>query len=134
MTNSEAQFKQAVKRLYQLTVYSRWLFVGICWLILAPMGIWGLRDEFILWREYFTWAALRYGLAYNILPSFCLAFCVGITTAVLVWQSSHIIWGIPKGERKRLEKQVRKIRQKGPSHPLWKWTFGTSHHFNANGN
>lgn len=114
-------FEEQLQRLHQLTVYSRWLFVGFCWLVIAPLGIWGLREEFELWREYFTWAAVRYAIAYNRLSAVAIAFCIGITTSVLVWQSRNILFGMPDAERQRLENQLRRIHAAGPRHPLWKW-------------
>lgn len=121
LTNSNSRFQQQVQRLHQLTVYSRWLFVVVCWLSLGSFGIWGLRDEFRLWREHLTWAAVRYGLAYNMIPATCLFFCVGVTGAVLTWQSRNILRGLSPQERRSLEKQVKRIQAIGPRHPLWKW-------------
>jgi hypothetical protein len=112
-----------VKRLHQLMVYGRWLFVSLLWVTLAPFSFWGWRYELSLLREHFTWAAMRYGIIFNPVPAFCLGFCVGTTTAVLVWQSRNILLGIPRREQHRLEQQVRRIGQQGASHPLWKWIF-----------
>ena len=121
MTNYQPNFRKQVQRLYNLTIYGRWLFVFVCWISLGSASIWGLQAEITLWREHFTWAALRYALIYNRLPAICLAFCIGITIAVLVRQSSNMLLGIPIKERNRLEEQVKKINALGPSHPLWKW-------------
>jgi hypothetical protein len=128
MTDSDPKLQQQVQRLYQLQVYGRWLFVGVCWLSLAPFGVWGLRQEIGLWQEYFTWTAVRYGLAYHFLPAFCLFFCLGVTAAVLVWQSKHWLWGISPREKWRLEQQIRKIQTSGSRHPLWKWVIAPLHH------
>ncbi len=114
-------FKAQVKRLHQLTVYGRWLLVGILWLTLAPLSLWGWQYELSLMRSHFTWAALRYAIVYNRIPALGLAFCIGMTVAVLVWQSRNVIFGLPPQEQHRLEQQVRRIYQQGPSHPLWKW-------------
>jgi hypothetical protein len=121
MTPSSEEYREKIEKLHQITVYGRWSIVLLCWLTFGVYGIWGLREKIILLREYFTWAAVRYGLSYNLLPSFCLAFCVGMTASVLVWQSRNIIWGLPARERYRLQQQVKKIMAKGPAHPLWKW-------------
>lgn len=121
---NESTLQADVKRLYQLIVYARWLFVGFLWLTLAPVSLWGLRREIELWSEHLTWAAVRYGLLYNEFnrwPSFGLALCFAITMAVLVWQSRNHFFGLPQQEQKRLEQQARRIRQQGSSHPLWKW-------------
>lgn len=118
---SDPNLDKQVEKLHQVRVWGRWLFVVGCWLTLGVFGIWGLRAEIALWQQYFTWTAVRYAIAYNRIPAFSLAFCIGITTAVLIWQSQNILRGISPPERYRLEKQVRKIRASGPSHPLWKW-------------
>jgi hypothetical protein len=115
---------RAIKRLHQLKVYKRWLFVLFCWLTFAPFALWKLRGEISLWQEHFTWAAVRYGLADNLLPSFCLFFSIGITVAVLVWQSQNILQGLSDREKQSLVRQVKKIQASGPRHPLWKWLFG----------
>jgi hypothetical protein len=114
-------FKAQIQRLHQLTIYGRWLVVGILWISLAPLSLWGWRYELSLLRSHFTWAALRYSIFYNTLPAIGLSFCIGMTAAVLVWQSRNILIGIPPQEQRRLEQQVRRICQQGPSHPLWKW-------------
>jgi hypothetical protein len=110
-----------VQRLYQLNVYARWLVVSALWLTVAPWSLWTLRREIGLWLEYFTWSVVRYGLAYHRLAAVGLGLCLGVTTAVLVWQSSNILWGLPPEQQRRLERQVRHIRDQGASHPLWKW-------------
>lgn len=113
-------FQAEVQRLHELTVYGRWLVVGLLWLSVAPLSLWGLRREIALCLENFTWAAVRYGLLYNRLPAIGLGLCMGMTLAVLVWQSRNILLGLPRKEQLRLEQQVRRIRQQGPSHPLWR--------------
>lgn len=119
--NSDLSFAQEVQRLHQLQVYGRWFFVSFLWLTVAPVCLWNLRAEIVLWRQYFTWVAVRYGLFYHPLATLGLAFCIGVTTAVLVWQSRNVLLGLPQQEKQRLEKQVFRIRQQGPSHPLWRW-------------
>lgn len=121
MKKLNSEFEQQVEKLHKLTLIGRWLLVVLCWLTLGVWGIWGLRREISLWLAHFTWSAVRLGLVYNLLPAFCLIFCVAMTTAILVWQSRNILFGMPAQERKRLEQQVRKIRTRGYKHPLWKW-------------
>lgn len=121
IANLDPSFVSQVQRLHQLTVYGRWLFVGLLWLSIGSLSLWGLRSEIALWQQYFTWVAVRYGLYYNPLPTFGLAICIGMTASVLVWQSRNILLGVPPQEQRRLEQQVCRIRQQGPSHPLWKW-------------
>lgn len=114
-------FKQQVQKLYQLITYGRWLLVGLLWLSIGSLSLWGLRSEIALWQQYFTWVALQYGLYYNPLPTFGLAVCIGMTISVIVWQSRNMLLGLPADEQRRLEQQVHKIRQQGATHPLWKW-------------
>ncbi|MCX7593949.1 MAG: hypothetical protein N2235_09335 [Fischerella sp.] len=119
--HSEVSFDEQVQRLHRLTVYGRWLFVACLWLTIAPISIWDLREEFALWQQYFTWVAVRYGLFYHPFATLGLGFCIGMTVAVLVWQSRNILFGLPPQYKKCLEKKVFQIRQQGPNHPLWKW-------------
>lgn len=119
--NSDAYFIQQVEKLHQLTVYARWLFAVCLWLLIAPVCLWDLRAEISLWQQYFTWSAVRYGLFFHPFATLGLAFCIGMTVSVLVWQSRNILLGLPQPEKQRLETQVYRIRQQGPSHPLWKW-------------
>jgi hypothetical protein len=114
-------FKRQVQKLHQLIVYSRWLLVGLLWLSIGSLSLWSLRSEIALWLQYFTWVAVRYGLYYNPLPTFGLAFCIWMTISVLVWQSRNMLLGLPLKEKHRLEQQVHRIRQQGASHPLWRW-------------
>jgi len=116
----DPSFSQQVERLHKLTVYGRWLFVAILWATIGALSIWGFRSEIALLQQNFTWVGVKYGLAYNRLPTLGLGLSVGMTLAVLVWQSRNILLGMPKEERRRLELQVFRIRQQGESHPLWK--------------
>lgn len=114
-------FHAKVARLYQLTVYSRWLLVGLMWTTVGALSVWGWRYELSLLSSYFTWAALRYGIIFNPSPAIGLTICIAMTASVIVWQSRNILLGIPRQEQKRLEQQVHRICQQGISHPLWKW-------------
>lgn len=116
-----SDFVRQVQRLHRLTVYFRWLFVIILWLLIVPVALWDLRGEIDLWQQYFTWTAVRYALYYHPFATLGLSLCVGMMAAVLVWQSRNIIWGLSPEEKKRLENQVWQIRKQGSSHPLWKW-------------
>lgn len=118
--NLDPSFAQEVERLHRISVYGRWLVVGLLWLTLGSLSLWNLRSQISLIFEYFTWAAVRYGILYNHFPALGLAFCIGMTIAVLVWQTRNIIWGKPQREQHRLEQQVLWIHKQGPSHPLWK--------------
>lgn len=121
MTELDPNLNRQIKKLHRITVYMRWLTVVLCWLTLGTFGLWSLRNEISLWFDYFTWSAVRYAIHFNPLPSLCLAFCIGITLSVLVWQSRNIIWGLPAQEKYRLQQKVKLILAAGSSHPLWKF-------------
>lgn len=121
MSKSNFDLAPRVKKYYQLTIYFRWLVVILLWLTFGAYGIWGLRGEIALWQSYFTWSALRYGLAFNLLPTMCLGLCIGMTLSVLMWQSSHILWGFSDREKYQLQQKVDKILARGSSHPFWQW-------------
>ncbi|GAB4529011.1 MAG: hypothetical protein Tsb0014_10670 [Pleurocapsa sp.] len=116
-----SKLNRQIKRLYQLTVYARWLFILISWLTIGAYAIYSLREEIARLFNYFTWSAVYYSLHFNFVPTICLAFCIGLTTSVLVWQSRNILWGLPTKEKQKLEQQVKKIMASGNKHPLWKW-------------
>jgi hypothetical protein len=124
--HSDPSVAQQVNKLYQLTIYFRWLVVSCIWLTVGIVCLYNLRSEIALWEQYFTWVSVRYAIFYHPLSSLGLGFCIGMTAAVLVWQSRNILLGLPQKERQRLEKQVYRIRQQGQTHPLWKWVCGHS--------
>ncbi|NES96581.1 MAG: hypothetical protein F6K32_15370 [Desertifilum sp. SIO1I2] len=114
-------FQTQVQRLHELIVWCRWLVVGGLWLSIGLLSLWELRAEIALLRAGFTWAAVRYGLYDHPLPALGLSLCVGMTTAVLVWQSRNILQGRSPHYQRQLERSVCRIRQQGSTHPLWKW-------------
>jgi hypothetical protein len=110
----DSTLQQQIQRLYQFILYMRWLKVGFLWLTVAPLSLWGMRHEFPLWFDYFTWTAVRYSLIYNPLSALGLGFCVGLTLSTLIWQSSNALFGISPSYLRYLEKRVLKIRQRRP--------------------
>lgn len=110
-----------MKRLHHMTVWSRWLVVIFLWFTIGVWSLWGLRSALSLWLEYFTWAAVKYGLAYHRWSTLGLGICVGATLAVLMWQSRNILLGLPAREQDRLAQRVLWIRSQGRTHPLWHW-------------
>jgi hypothetical protein len=112
-----------MQRLHQLTVFSRWVLIVLSWAITLPIVFWQLREEIALIRSHFTMAAVRYALVFNPGYAIALSWCLGITTAVLLWQSSNILFGFSERYRQELEKRVRRIRRKGKSHLLWRWVM-----------
>lgn len=124
MKETNPDLMKQIENLYRVSLAARWFLVIFSWLTLGSLGIWGLRGEIPLWLDHFTWTALRYGIAYNRMASLAIAFCVGLTAAVLIRQSLNILrGGISPEEKLTLEKQVKKILKKGPRHPLWKWVI-----------
>jgi hypothetical protein len=122
MKNIDHKLEKQVSKLHQLSIYTRYLFVLLCWFVLVPYALWEMRETISLCQEYCTWAAIRIGLEFNPFASLALIFTIAITTAVLVWQSRNILsGGISPKERYFLEQKVHKIRAMGPKHPLWKW-------------
>ena len=119
----DSDLVKPIHKLYQLKLYGRWLFVILVWLLLGSWSLWQFRQDFALIQDHFTWVAIRYGLAFQLLPTFGLFFCIGLTGSTLVWQSSHLIWGISPKEMLRLEVEVKRIQAEGPRHPFWKWIF-----------
>lgn len=121
MIEIDPKLDRQIKKLHRLTVCFRWFTVVLCWLTLGIFGIRSLLPQINLWLDYFTWSAVRYTIHFNPLPSLSLAFCIGMTISVLVWQSRNIIWGLSPQEKYRLEQKVHKIIAKGSSHPLWRF-------------
>ena len=113
--------ERQVQRLVEVQTYLRWIFDGFLWLTIGTASIWALRSDIELWIAAFTWAAVRITLAYNRLPMMGLGICVAMTLATLVWQSSIILWGVNQREKRSLVDQVKRIKEKGKSHPLWHW-------------
>lgn len=85
-----------------------WLSVLGLWVTVGAASLWGLRRTWSQLSDYFTWAALRYGLGFNRLPALGLGLCVGLTVALLVKESRFLLYGLSKKERGDLEKALAK--------------------------
>jgi hypothetical protein len=109
-----------IQRLHRLTIYGRWLFVLALWLTIGAFSIWQLRFRIQLLMDYFTWATVKYGLAYHRISAMGLFVCLGVTVSVFVWQARNALFGLPSIERLRLQQKVLRIRQQGNTHPLWR--------------
>jgi hypothetical protein len=116
----DPRFHQEIINLYRVSVYARWCSIGGLWLTVGAYSLWNLRYPIELLLEHFTWAALKYGLAFDFSAAIGLFICIGTTAGVLVGQTSHMFWGLSDVELRRLGKGVAKIRQQGKTHPLWK--------------
>lgn len=108
-----------LKRLRAIMLRRWWWVNALLWLTVAPLSLWSLRPEIAQLREYFTWATVRLGLAYNRPAAIGLGLCVGLTVALLVAESRYILWGMTQAEQQRLERLRDRIAAQGPSHPLW---------------
>lgn len=98
-----------------------WQSVVGLWLTVGLASLWALRHEIPTLQQYFTWTAVRYAFVYNRLAALGLGLCVGLTVALLVGESRHILFGLSQEERRRLERLRAKIQHQGPSHPLWRY-------------
>jgi hypothetical protein len=121
LARQDAQFEQQLQRLYRVSVWLRWAIAAALWLIVAPLCLWQLRSDIALWRDTFTWTAVRFGLAYNRWAAIGLALCIGCTVGNLLRQSQIILFGPTQFQARQFEQQLQTIRQMGDRHPLWKW-------------
>lgn len=120
----ELTWQRAIERYSRLTLFLRWVVVADCWFFLGGWSLWQLRQGIALAWDDFTWAAIRYALIFHPLATLALAFCWGLTAAVLV-RHSLILWGqrSPK-ELYRLRQKVAAIRDRGPKDWRWRWVWG----------
>lgn len=105
-------------KLLRLNAVCRWLVVLCLWLSVGTWSIWKLWADIELWFAYFTWAAVRSALRYEPIPFMGLGLCVAATLAVLVWHSGHILFGVSRGERRLLLRQLAVIKGWKQGHPL----------------
>lgn len=115
-----------MERLRRILLRRWWGITAGLWVTVGMLSLWGLRHEFERLHQYFTWTAVRYGLASHHWAALGLGLCVGLTVALLMAESRHILFGLSRGERQRLEEQLHQIRQQGVSHPLWRQIYGNS--------
>ncbi|MGA1408989.1 MAG: hypothetical protein ACO37W_04540 [Prochlorotrichaceae cyanobacterium] len=123
LLSSDPHLALAVKRLHRVQVTARWVLNGLVSLVAIPFGLWDLWAEIQLWRQHFTWVAVRYGLAFHPWATLAIVTSVALVTATLVWHSRNIIWGLPQKEQYRLQQQALKIREKGKRLLLWRWVW-----------
>lgn len=121
---SNPSYQRQINRLRDSIFRRWWLITSVLWLTIGVGSLWVLREDIKLLHEYFTWTGLRYSLVYNRAAGLCLALCIGLTVALLIAESRHILLGMTQGERERLEKKLHQIHQQGRSHPLWSHIVG----------
>ena len=61
-----------------------WVITLTLWASVGVVSIWSLRRTWQQLADYFTWAALRYGLAFNRLAAIGLGLCLGLKVALLI--------------------------------------------------
>ena len=111
-----------IKKLYQLNLYCRWILALLSWLLILPWAIWQFRETISLCQDHCTWAAIRLGMEFNFLATVGISLCIGFTTSVLIWQSTHMIGGdLSKRQKYYLAQKVRKIRKQGQKNWLYHW-------------
>lgn len=87
-----------------------WLTVLVLWASVGVVSIWSLRRTWQQLADYFTWSALRYGLAFNRLAAIGLGLCLGLTVALLVKEVRFFFFGLTQIERQDLIKALQKRR------------------------
>lgn len=115
----DPQYQRQIERLRVILLRRWWRICAILWLTVGSLSAWGLRGEWALLQQYFTWTAVRYAVAYNRLAALGLGLCVGLTVALLVAESRHLVFGLTRPERQRLERLHQDIQTQGVTHPLW---------------
>ncbi|MEB3359114.1 MAG: hypothetical protein VKK04_20475 [Synechococcales bacterium] len=114
-------FHRQLCRLHHLLVWGRWLLVIGLWISIGSASLVRLWPDLRMLSHYFTWTGLRYSLAFHPLATLGLSICVGLTVAVLLWQSRNILLGLPRREIKQLERWLGQVKRQGSSHVLWRW-------------
>ncbi|MEM0980462.1 MAG: hypothetical protein AAGH78_09320, partial [Cyanobacteria bacterium P01_H01_bin.58] len=82
-----------------LAVRRRWLrrrclvTLGL-WVTVGALSLWSLRRTLHQLADYFTWAAIKYGLAFNRPAAIGLGLCVGLTVALLFRESRFLLFGL----------------------------------------
>ena len=115
----DPQYQRQIERLRIILLRRWWRFTALLWLTVGSLSLWSLRGEWVYLRQYFTWTAVRYAVAYNRLAALGLGLCVALTVALLVAESRHILFGLARSEQQRLDQLHHQILQQGPTHPLW---------------
>lgn len=104
--------RRSLKKFYRRQIYLKWLIVAGCWSILLPIIIWGLRTEIELLKDYFTWTALRYSLAFNLPYTLLLVICLWLALRTLFWQIKNALFGLSPQDKYYLKKRFKEKRFK----------------------
>jgi hypothetical protein len=84
-----------------------WLFTLGLWLTVGLVSIWQLHRTWTQLAKHFTWAALRYGLAFNREAAVGLGLCLGLTVALLLKESRFLLFGLTERDYNQLLKALR---------------------------
>lgn len=120
----EPSLQGAIQRLHDWEQRRRWIVVVLLWLLLFPCCLLLLHAPIGLLLDYFTWAGVRYGLAFNPIPAAGLLVTLLLTLSSLISQWFYRTYGLTAIEIRRLEKRVMQIQARGQSHPLWHRVWG----------
>lgn len=115
----DPHYQRQLERLRVILIRRWWLINLMLWLTVGSLSLWSLRGEWVHIRQYFTWTAVRYALAYNRLAAIGLGLCAGLTVALLLSESRYLLFGLTQAEQRHLRQLRRRILQQGISHPLW---------------
>lgn len=85
-----------------------WIVVFALWMTVGAASLWSLRRTWHQLAEYFTWAAIRYGLAFNRLAAMGLGICLGLTVVLLIKETRFLFFGLTQKEQQQLLKELRK--------------------------
>jgi hypothetical protein len=103
-------FQHQIKLRYRRSIRERWLVIVGLWLTVGIYSLWELRYPISLMGEDFTWAAVKYGIAFQPIPAFGLFFCVMMTISTISRQIRVRLWGLSKEEQQLLAKKVKRGR------------------------
>ncbi len=85
-----------------------WLATLGLWLTVGSLSLWALRRTWHQLGDYFTWAALKYGLAFNRPAAIGLGLCVGLTVALLMKESRFLLFGLTRKEQRDLQRALQR--------------------------
>ncbi len=114
----EPRLRRAVVRLYWYRQRQRWRTILLLWLVLVPLCLWGLREMLGLLTDYFTWSAIRYGLAYHPLPAIGLLSTMILTTTRSLAMAWSRLIGPSQRQVRQMEAIAQQIQNQGKTHPL----------------
>lgn len=107
----------AIRRLWM----RRWWFVNLgLWITVGAASFWHLRRTLHQLMDYFTWAAIKYGLGFNRPAAAGVGLCVGLTVALLLKEVRFQLFGLTRKEHQTLQQALDKqvARNPVPQNPV----------------